>query len=322
MTHAGHVLHAIDVHRRQAVVVHYTRHDIRISSFLDGRALRPGMGGWHASLDEVEAALGGVDRPEPRWLFHLGHVGSTAVSRCLDLCPGVLGLREPLPLLALAHERAHRDAARWLAVVRAAVSRTFPGDHAVVVKPTSVVTVLAPILLASPRARGVLLWSRLDLWLASLLRDAGLAEQVLGTASVRGLDAPLPSAPVTALAMLWLHEQSRWQALAATPAFAGRMVDLEFDLRDGDPVQVARRAGAHFALDVPDDFETQTVASGTTAHDAKQPGLVFDAARRRDALLASHKAHASAIGAAIDAVRARIDALPDGGHLAARLQAD
>lgn len=317
------MLHAIDVRRREALVVEFTREDVARSSFLDDRALRPGMGGWRVPLGLLLDHLANVPAPAPApgWLFHMGHVGSTAVSRALDLHAGLVGLREPLPLLALAHERQHPDFDRWLQVTRSALARRWPGVHYVVVKPTSVVTVLAPALLAGPQVRGVLLWSRLDTWLASHLREPALVASVIATARVRGVDpAMLPGTPCDALAVLWWHEQRRWQALSdATP---GRLIALEFDPRAPDVARLASRAGAHLGLPLGDDFEARVAASGLGTRDAKQPGQAFDPASHVRDLERSRSLHAPAIEAAVRRIEACLEDRDDAATLHGRLRAD
>src|SRR3546814_19085261 len=63
------------------------------------------------SSDLIEQAMADADgeRPPLHWLFHIGHCGSTLISRLLDVLPGLLGLREPLPLLELAMRSIEPD---------------------------------------------------------------------------------------------------------------------------------------------------------------------------------------------------------------------
>lgn len=168
-------------------MLHFRAGDYRDAAFLDDRLLsQRRFGGWRTGFEDIEARL----QAEPaqhsaHFLFHIGHCGSTLLSRLLDALPGVLGLREPLPLLALADRRvevaqpsSRIEPARFermLAAVSAGLRRGFQDTHRIVVKPTSVCTALAGQLLAlDPQARAVLLGMRLDAWLPVMLRDPGL----------------------------------------------------------------------------------------------------------------------------------------------------
>ena len=51
---------------------------------------------------EIEAATSGDGRCDARWIFHIGHVGSTLISRMLGELPDVLAIREPRLLRDLA----------------------------------------------------------------------------------------------------------------------------------------------------------------------------------------------------------------------------
>src|SRR5688572_4528511 len=73
----------------------------RDAAFLDDRALPPqAEGGW-MPWDSLPSANTGTANAADA-IFHIGHCGSTLLSRLLDSWPEVQGLREPLPLRTLA----------------------------------------------------------------------------------------------------------------------------------------------------------------------------------------------------------------------------
>src|SRR5688572_17253562 len=74
----------------------------RAASFLDDRLLQSPVDSQLVAWPEIEAAMAGTRRRDARWIFHIGHVGSTLVSRLLGELPSVLGLREPRLLRDLA----------------------------------------------------------------------------------------------------------------------------------------------------------------------------------------------------------------------------
>ena len=309
---AAYPLYAFDPAENRAWVLHFDADDYRRASFLDQRSLgRRDISGWALDRAELDAALS----PSPplrdvHWLFHIGHCGSSLVSRLLDLVPGVLGLREPLPLLTLAHGREDPAAASWEAPVLALLARGFADSQGVIVKPTSVVTTVADRLLPSTGA-ACLLWVDLQTWLATMLRDSGLIDGVLTTEPLRlARQPPLPSASSTGarLARAWLVEQRRWQTLAADPALAGRLIDLDFADVLRDPAPTVARLATHYGLPVPADWAQRIKASELLSRYAKDGGAHFDGnARRRELAAAAHK-HADGIADGLDWAQAALAA--------------
>lgn len=320
---AAYPLFAFDPAENRAWVLHFEADDYRRASFLDRRSLgRRDVSGWTVDRAELEAALA---RTAPlrdvHWLFHIGHCGSSLVSRLLDLVPGVLGLREPLPLLTLAHGREDPVVTAWEAPVLASLARGFADSTAVIVKPTSVVTTLADRLLPTT-GRACLLWVDLRTWLATMLRDAQLIEGVLSTEPLRLAGQPdLPAAESDGarLARAWLIEQLRWRQLAAEPELSGRLIDLDFADVLLDPAPTVARLAAHYGLQVPADWTQRIKSSELLSRYSKDGGAHFDANARRRELAASAQKHADGIGDGLAWAQA---ALAESGHadLAARLQ--
>ncbi len=294
---AAYPLFAFDPVQGQAWVLHFEPRDYRRASFLDRRAMQHReMSGWVLSRAELDAAMiGKVDLPV-HWLFHIGHCGSSLVSRLLDLIPGVLGLREPLPLLTLAHGRGDPATDSWQGPVVSLLARGFADTGAVVVKPTSLVTTLASTLLADG-GRACLLWVDLQTWLATMLRDEQLKGGVFDTEPLRLQSLELGSATSDGgrLARAWLAEQLRWQRLATDPALAARLIDLDFARVIADPAGATARLAAHYGLPVPEDWGQRIAASGLLGRYAKDDAVHFDADARRRELAAAAARHAGAI---------------------------
>src|SRR5205814_3020599 len=78
------------------------RESYRAASFLDDRMLQQPVDAQAVAWPDVEAAMGEDLRADARWIFHIGHVGSTLVSRLLGELGGVLAVREPRLLRDLA----------------------------------------------------------------------------------------------------------------------------------------------------------------------------------------------------------------------------
>ncbi|RDZ27127.1 hypothetical protein DX914_12765 [Lysobacter silvisoli] len=300
---------AFDAAGGRGWVLHFEPADYRRASFLDRRALHHrDIPGWEVGLEEIEVALAdpapAAALPPSRWIFHIGHCGSSLVSKLLDLLPGVLGLREPLPLLALAHGAADPATARWLAPTRRLLNRGFADTRAVVIKPTSVVTTLAASLLDGHPDRACLLWIDLRSWLATMLRDPGLRADTLATEPLRlagfGTDElPAADGDGPRLARLWLAEQLRWQRLSTQPGLAGRLTHLDFADVLADPVGATAGLAAHFGLTVPEDWAQRIGGSGLLQRYAKDPEQAYDADARTRELDAAARAHALEIEAGL-----------------------
>ena len=67
----------------------------RAASFLDDRMLQAGVNSVTRPFAEIAAAIPADARTDARWIFHIGHVGSTLIARLLGELDGVLAVREP-----------------------------------------------------------------------------------------------------------------------------------------------------------------------------------------------------------------------------------
>ncbi len=293
---AAYPLFAFDPVQGQAWVLHFEPRDYQRASFLDRRAMQREMSGWVLSRAEVDAAILGKPDLPLHWLFHIGHCGSSLVSRLLDLIPGVLGLREPLPLLTLAHGRGDPATDSWRVPVVSLLARGFADTGAVVVKPTSLVTTLAPTLLADG-GQACLLWVDLQTWLATMLRDEQLKAGVFETEPLRLQSLELGSATSDGerLARAWLAEQLRWQRLVTDPALAPRLLDLDFARVLADPAGATAQLAAHYGLAVPEDWGQRITTSKLLSLYAKDDAVHFDADARQRELAAAANRHAGAI---------------------------
>ena len=138
----------LDLARGAVLVIRLDARAYRSASFLDDRVLGPGTRGAWIAGSAVTAAARQVAGLRPlHFIFHTGHVGSTLLSRLLDETGAVLGLREPLPLRAvadahdvLAGPESLLSAAQFDALLGMLLrlwSRGYDWTRAVVVKATS-----------------------------------------------------------------------------------------------------------------------------------------------------------------------------------------
>lgn len=248
--------------------------DYEKASFLDERLQAP-VAADVAFAELAEAAAGAPVACD--FIFHTGHVGSTLLSRLLGTHPRVFSLREPQVLRTLAAaEAAHApwdDPAldRRLAVFQALFSRTWAAPKRSLVKATSLVTGLAPRLLAqNPEARALLMTVTPETYLATIFSGANLGD-VRQAAPLRlaRLNARTGGpgwtleelSPGELVAMSWASDAAVFADLARAAPGRTRLIDFETFLAEpaagiaaalahlhgsADPAQAARIAASPY----------------------------------------------------------------------------
>ena len=212
--------------------------------------------------------------PTRRWIFHIGHVGSTLVSRLLGELPGVLALREPRLLrdLALTPPEVRKG---YVPPVPKLMSRSFGPEEFACVKATSFVSEIAAELVP-PSQRALFMFASPRNYIASILA---------GENSVRELHALAPSraerlqrrAPVVQpsrneaelAAVAWACEMTALEAAAA--AMPDRKIEwADFDVMLGDMPSELARVAAFFGA-ATDDGDNPWNCRGP-AHEALLEG--------------------------------------------------
>ena len=230
--------------------------DYEKASFLDERLAAPAAG--ELSFPELAAASEGAPIACD-WIFQTGHVGSTLLSRLLGIHPRVFSLREPQVLRTLAMaEAAGRP---WtaealdarLAAFQALFSRTWATPKRALVKATSLVTGLAPRILAqNGEARALLMTVAPETYLATILSGANLGD-VRQAAPIRlaRLNARAADggwildalSPGELAAMSWASDMAIFAELA--PAAPGRTLFVDFEAFLADPAAGVAAALSH-----------------------------------------------------------------------------
>jgi hypothetical protein len=299
-----------------------SRADFEEASFLDARILTPGRRPrslpWRDLSARIEAA-GLTERCD--FIFHIGHVGSTLLSRLLGAHPGVFSLREPLVLRGFAQLDVDAGllptASLWSAGDREArlagclklLSRTFnPGERAVV-KATSFVSELAARLLSRPAApQAILMFVSAESYLATIFAGPNSRQEAKLLAPMRlrrlqrrlGREAwrleSLREGQTVALA--WACEMS---ALAQAASVAGtRVMRLDFDEFLADPPRFLHAALGHFQIDA-GTAHVDAILRGPHLHRySKAPEHAYDAALRRRVLSEARAEHRVEIKRGLD----------------------
>lgn len=243
----------LDLANDRVMLLELTQADYRAASFLDQRAMTPERRRHWAGWAELEAAT--PTRADADFIFHIGHVGSTLVSRLLGELRTVFALREPLILRSLAEIALVRDrpespwppqafAPRLRAVI-AWLSRAFDPAQRALVKATSFAGELAADTLAAGN-RAIFMTVSPERYIETILAGENSRQELAmlsGQRLVRlhrrlGAEPwklwELPEAQRAALG--WACETATL-AEAARDAASGQLLWLDFDAFLADPAR-------------------------------------------------------------------------------------
>ncbi|MGH6652672.1 MAG: hypothetical protein ACREB7_16230 [Sphingopyxis sp.] len=321
--------HMADLANDRVLVALLTEADYGAASFLDQRLLTDRIGrewmAWDALPDLGPAA------PRPHLIFHIGHVGSTLVSRLLAEMGDVLPLREPMILRTLAQvaERIDKPESVWsphlyqarLAQVGGWLGRGFrPGQRAMV-KASSVITAIADDLTGQD-GRALFLYVPLARYIETILAGEASMTETLAQAPARmaRLAALLPDLPfalwqlppVTRVAMSWLCEMAT--AARTLPPTDPRHLWVDFEAMLSEPAAGLTAQARHFGL-APNAAAIETALAGPIMRQySKAPEHGYSPDLRRQLQVQAAAEHAPAIAEAIawvEALAARDKTLGD-----------
>ena len=159
------------------------REAYRAASFLDDRMLQSPVNAHVVPWPTVEEAMAADLRQDARWIFHIGHVGSTLVSRLLGEIDGVLAVREPRLLRDLTLVQADVRAP-YLPSVPKLMSRTFASNEVACVKATSFVNEVAAELVP-PGQRALFMFASPRNYIGSILAGENSVKELHALASSR-----------------------------------------------------------------------------------------------------------------------------------------
>jgi hypothetical protein len=294
----GLLYYQLDIIQSRALIVRSSEDEIRKSSFLDERLGLQGRDGFWLPLDELNALARQVpDRGVgPDFIFHIGHCGSTLLSRLLDRSPHVLGLREPLPLRELAgtlrdldSPLSRIDRAAWGGLLDSCLSllgRRFTQQQRIVVKATSTCNGLVdPVLERCPESRAILLYIRLEPYLATMAKAAAGGLDALHAAparlqflhdylddqSIRLHDLRTPEI----VAMNWMAELARFDRLTQTSPARDRLLMLDFEQLLEDVPVVLADACRHLNLPLANPDSAQDPHASVLGAYAKSPSHTY-----------------------------------------------
>lgn len=242
---------ALDANSRMVRVVEMSPDAYRSASFLDDRMLQQqhfaGIVPW-ASLAE---AIPADARRDGRWIFHIGHVGSTLVARLLGEIEGALSVREPRFLRDLAI-LAKQDRQAYVLPTQALFSRTFDDDEVALVKATSFVSEIADELVPEGE-RALFMYATPRNYIASILAGPNSVQELAALAPSRAqrmggrASLPRPRNTTEAAAAAWACEMTALES--AAERMAGREIAwADFDVMLADMPAELGRLAAFFHL--------------------------------------------------------------------------
>lgn len=298
----GCLLQDIDLVNRRGLLVVIRETDYRSASFLDHRVLKPDTKGAWFPLPRLMNQAADIKPEAPaHFIFHVSHCGSTLVSRLLAELPGCLPLREPLAFLNLALARrelgkpvSRLDDTDWDALFDLSMrlaSRSYrPGERSVVKTTSACTNLLPPLLNRSQGSRALLLYTDLETWLTTMLRDEKIREngRYYATAWLTDFMAitdrkDLKLASLTdaeQFALNWLTGMLQFQRARETAPDRVLLCDFEGFL--AEPAASLRKIAGLFGLDA---ARAEEITSGQLMHSyAKNPSQPFNGEQRRQEL--------------------------------------
>jgi hypothetical protein len=303
-----------DVRNDSITFIRLTRNDYAQASFLDARILTPQTIAramrWPQVADSIEAA-----RLEERcgFIFHIGHVGSTLLSRLIGAHPRIFALREPMILRTFAQigsepraqPQAWRDSqleARLSGVLKL-LSRSFDDRQLAVIKATSFVSELAADLMSRAAApKAVMMYVAPESYIATILGGPNSRQEAkiltpnrllrlhrrIGRAIWRETDL----SEGEALALAWACEMSA--LTQAADAAAARVLPIDFDKFLLDP-SILQRVFQHFDIEATAGEVRALVEGPIMSRYSKAPEYAYDRPLRLAVLSEARANHGAEI---------------------------
>ncbi len=283
--------------------------DFEIISFLDQRLLAQNYPTQVVTWSDIEA-FGACQEETLDYIFHIGHVGSTLLSRVLGQSPTVFSLREPAVLRWLAgiHGRLSAETCPWTQIqwdrrvggLLRLWSRTWLPDQRTLLKATSsVAEIAAPLLARSQGAKAILLTQPPATYLATIMGGpasrvelAQMTQGRLARLNHRLADEPWEAASLSEgerAAMSWACEMAGLAEAAI--AYPSQCLWLDFEDLLATPHESLARALTHLRGSAPTQVVQALVASPYFSRYSKAPEYGYDADLRQRVLDQARSEH-------------------------------
>jgi hypothetical protein len=307
--------HSWDLQSDTVTLVRLTQADYEKASFLDQRAITPRTLSRTLPYASLAQAIG-ESRLQERchFIFHIGHVGSTLLSRLLGADGRLFALREPAILRTLARLKtdptpkarvfSDEEFEERQAVFLKLWSRTFEPEQTALIKATSFASELAPRLLAHPSApKALLLFVSPESYIATILAGVNAREEAktLTEGRLKRLNRRVGGetwrlgslSEGEALAASWVAEMSA--LVEAHRAAGARAMTLDFDRFLESPEEQLARAFRHFGCKTTPKKIAEILGGPLMQRYSKAPEHAYSPELRRDVLDEARKTHAAEI---------------------------
>ena len=261
---AGWLVQALDPASGMVRVVKMDAAAYRDAGFLDDRMLQQPHFAGIVPWASLAGAIPADARTDARWIFHIGHVGSTLVARLLGELDGVLSVREPRILRDVATLPEERRA-EFVGPLQRLLSRTFSDEQVALVKATSFVSEIAPELVP-PEERALFMYASPSAYIASILAGENSMKELSALAPSRAermasrVSLPEPRSAAEAAAVAWACEMTALED--AADLLENRHVAwADFDAMLDDMTNALARVATLFGFDAPAD-RIHAVATG------------------------------------------------------------
>lgn len=309
------------------LLVRKSEADYHSASFLDQRSLAPTAPRWVSGWSDLAAALPRNLRRDVQYIFHIGHVGSTLISRLLGELDSVLALREPLILRSFAELTKIKDAQEFLPgtsrqhaldILTALLSRTFRPTQRALVKATSFTSEIGDLLVPAG-SRALFLYVKPRRYMETILAGENSRQELrfLFPSRVERLRLRCPdfawpvagaSEAVMALAS-WICEMTSLQR-SASALPEGSAMWLDFDSFLARPVDGLAATAAFFGVGAGADRIEQICAGPLMRRYSKALEYEYSPELREEVLAEARSEHGPAIDSALEMLEAAAERWP------------
>ena len=293
---------ALDAREGLARLVRMDSQAYRDASFLDDRMLSHAMDSAVLPWPEVASAVSGKLRADARWIFHIGHVGSTLVARLLGELEDVLSVREPRILRDVAMLGVEQRA-DIVPTLRKLLSRTFAASETALVKATSFVSEIASELVPQG-GRALFIYASPRTYVASILAGENSVKELAALRDSRArrmagrVDLPQPRNAAEAAAAAWACETSALEEAAEAMADS-HVAWTDFDRMLDDLTNALSSVAQFFGFDAAAD-RVHAIASGPlTRRYSKALEYEYSPALRRELIAEADAANRGDIDSAL-----------------------
>jgi hypothetical protein len=272
--------------------------------------------------------VAGADKPAA-YIFHIGHCGSTLLSRALSETDRILPLREPRTLQFLANQLRELNTPRCLltekqfqrlgVVILSALERRFNAQQLPLIKATSVCNnLIGPILQTHRERKAILLYQPLEPYLAGRFKRT-VSNDLRVQAQFRFDEwQRIPGAPAIILSRLgpaqlgslaWLT--SMWRLLLVDEHISDQIQLVDFQEFLGDPQGQLTKLAAFIGIHQRDIEELLVRYPEVSSTYSKDPGMKFSSEVREKTLQLSRQKWSQQISKGLDWAQDMIRRTPE-----------